>query len=175
MKPQAVIWPRNRYVPTSRRKNPETVHETGVTSSAPSQGDTCVVFNLFRRKNIQKEQERLGEQERIKAQEALAEEQRIKDQKAHREREQARLDEQERVQQQARFKEQEQLREQTQIKQEKQFGQEAAFNELARQEEQENQTFREPLNQPETAAYQEKPISSALPEKKVFSTALKPG
>ncbi len=118
MKPQAVIWPRNRYVPTSRRKNPETVHETGVTSSAPSQGDTCVVFNLFRRKNIQKEQERLGEQERIKAQEALAEEQRIKDQKAHREREQARLDEQERVQQQARFKEQEQLREQTQIKQE---------------------------------------------------------
>ena len=81
-----------------------------------------MVFNLFRRKNKEKEREKLREQERLKEQERLEQEARRQEQERleqeKRREEEARQREQERLNEEARLKEQQRIQEQHRLEQE---------------------------------------------------------
>jgi fused signal recognition particle receptor len=83
-----------------------------------------VVFNLFRRKNKEKEREKLREQERLEQEARQREQERLK--------EEARLREQQRIQEQNRLEQEATLREQERLKQEERLKEQAGLEEKRR-------------------------------------------
>jgi fused signal recognition particle receptor len=151
-----------------------------------------VVFNLFRRKNKEKEQEKLREQARLREQERLEQEARRQEQERveqqrrleqearHREqerlKEEARHREQQRIQEQNRLEQEARLREQERVEEEKRLKEQARLEEQKRLD-QELRLEQEATRREQKQTLEQKSLgkTAETPEKKGLFSRLKSG